>query len=59
MENKQYDKALKLITETTKNIGDLNDLLKSPIRDKLTEDEQKNLRLSLLKLSVIIKEFGK
>ncbi len=59
MEEKQYDKAIQLMTEAAKNIADLNDLLKSPKQNDLTEEEQKSLQLALLKLVVVIKEFGK
>lgn len=59
MEERQYDKAMRLMTETAKNIADLNDLLKSSTTDDLSEEERKNLRLGLLKLVVVVKEFGK
>lgn len=59
MEERQYDKAMRLITTASKNIADLGDLLKSPSKEVLTEEEQKNLQLSLLKLAVVVKEFGK
>jgi hypothetical protein len=59
MEERQYDKAMRLITETAKNIADLNDLLKSSSQDDLSEEERKNLQLGLLKLVVVVKEFGK
>ena len=55
----QYQNAMKLITDVSKGIADLNDLLKSPASESLTEDEQKSLRLALIKLVVVIKEFGK
>ena len=56
---RKYNKALTLIAETSKNIADLGDLLKSPMDETLTTDEQKTLQLALLKLVVVIKEFGK
>lgn len=59
MEERQYDKAMRLIASASKNIADLGDLLKSPREDNLTEEEQKNLQLALLKLVVVVKEFGK
>ena len=59
MEERQYDKAMRLINAAAKNIADLGDLFKSPSEEKLTEEEQKNLQLSLLKLVVVVKEFGK
>ena len=59
MEERQYDKAMRLIREASKNIADLGDLLKSPKEENLTEEEQKNLQLGLLKLVVVVKEFGK
>lgn len=59
MEEKQYDKAMRLIGAASKNIADLGDLLKSPTEESLTEEEQKNLQLALLKLIVVVKEFGK
>ena len=59
MTEKQYDKAIRLINAASKNIADLGDLLKSPMQESLTEEERKNLQLSLLKLIVIVKEFGK
>lgn len=59
MEERQYDKAMRLIRETSKNIADLGDLLKAPKEENLTEEEQKNLQLGLLKLVVVVKEFGK
>lgn len=59
MEERQYDKAMRLITDTSKNIADLGDLFKSPSQEKLTEEEQKKLQLALLKLIVVVKEFGK
>ena len=58
-EERQYDRAMRLMTETAKNIADLNDLLKSPMQNELSEEEQKNLQFSLLKLIVVVKEFGK
>ena len=59
MEERQYDKAMRLIREASKNIADLGDLLKAPKEENLTEEEQKNLQLGLLKLVVVVKEFGK
>lgn len=59
MEERQYDKAMRLIASASKNIADLGDLLKSPREDNLTEEEQKSLQLALLKLVVVVKEFGK
>lgn len=59
MEERQYDKAVRLIREASKNIADLGDLLKAPKEENLTEEEQKNLQLGLLKLVVVVKEFGK
>lgn len=59
MDERQYDKAIRLMTEATKSIAELGDLLKSPLKEKLTEDEQKKLQLGLLKLIVVVKEFGK
>ncbi|MBR5199806.1 MAG: hypothetical protein IKW20_08305 [Bacteroidales bacterium] len=58
-EERQYDKAIRLITDTAKNIAELNDVLKSPTQGDLSEEEQKNLQLALLKLVVVIKEFRK
>lgn len=52
------DKVLKLINTTAKNLADLNDLLKSADEEP-TEQEQKDLAFAMLKLAVIIKEFGK
>ena len=59
MKERQYDKAMRLIREASKNIADLGDLLKAPKEENLTEEEQKNLQLGLLKLVVVVKEFGK
>lgn len=59
MEEKRYDKAMRLITEASHNIADLNDVLKAPAKDPMTEEEQENLQLALLKLVVVVKEFGK
>ena len=59
MEERQYDKAMRLIREASKNIADLGDLLKAPKEENLTEEEQKNLQLGLLKLVVVVREFGK
>ena len=59
MEERQYDKAMRLIREASKNIADLGDLLKATKEENLTEEEQKNLQLGLLKLVVVVKEFGK
>ena len=59
MEERQYDKAMRLIREASKNIADLGDLRKAPKEENLTEEEQKNLQLGLLKLVVVVKEFGK
>ena len=59
MEERQYDKAMRLIREASKNIADLGDLLKAPKEENLTEEERKNLQLGLLKLVVVVKEFGK
>lgn len=55
---KYSDKVLKLINTTAKNLADLNDLLKSADEEP-TEQEQKDLAFAMLKLAVIIKEFGK
>ena len=55
---KYSDKVLKLINTTAKNLADLNDLLKSASEEP-TEQEQKDLAFAMLKLAVIIKEFGK
>lgn len=57
MEERQYDKAMRLITEASKSIAELGDLLKAPKEENLTEEEQKNLQLGLLKLIVVVKEF--
>ena len=57
MEERQYDKAMRLITEASKSIAELGDLLKAPEEENLTEEEQKNLQLGLLKLIVVVKEF--
>ena len=59
MEERQYDKALRLLTEASKSIAELGDVFNSPANETLTEEEQKNLQLGLLKLVVVIKEFGK
>lgn len=59
MEERQYDKAMRLLTESAKNIADLGDLLKSVSEENLTETEQKNLQIAFLKLAVILTEFGK
>lgn len=58
MKERQYDKAMRLITEASKNIAELGDLLKAPKEETLTEEEQKNLQLGLLKLIVVVKEFN-
>lgn len=55
----QYEKALRLITAASKNIADLGDLLKSPMQKTLTSEQQKSLQFALLKLVVVIKEFGR
>lgn len=55
----QYEKAMRLMTTAAKSLADLNDLLKSPAENNLTEEEQKGLQLALLKLTVVAKEFGK
>ena len=55
----QYEKAIRLITEVSKGLADLNDLFKSAPERELTEEEQKTLQLALIKLTVVIKEFGK
>lgn len=55
----QYEKAIRLITEVSKGLADLNDLFKSPATGELTEEQQKTLQLALIKLTVVIKEFGK
>ena len=57
MEERQYDKAMRLITEASESIAELGDLLKAPKEENLTEEEQKNLQLGLLKLIVVVKEF--
>jgi hypothetical protein len=59
MEERLYDKTMRLITDASKNIADLGDILRGPKDDDLSEEEQKNLQLAMLKLVVIIKEFGK
>ena len=37
MEERQYDKAMRLITEASKSIAELGDLLKAPKEENLTE----------------------
>lgn len=59
MEERQYDKVMRLITDASKNIADLGDLLKSPSTEELTKEEQKNLQLAFLKLVVVVKTFLK
>jgi hypothetical protein len=59
MEERQFDKAMRLITDASKNIADLGDLLKSPAKEELSDDEQTKLQVALLKLVVVVKEFGK
>lgn len=59
MEERQYDKAMRLLTESAKNIADLGDLLKSASEENLTDQERESLQLALLKLVVVVKEFGK
>ena len=59
MEERQYDKAMRLLTESAKNIADLGDLLKSTSEENLTDQERESLQLALLKLVVVVKEFGK
>lgn len=59
MEERQYDKALRLMNSISKNIAELGDLLRAPQEENLTEEEQKNLQLNFLKLIVVVKEFGK
>lgn len=56
---KQYDAAIRLIRQTSKNIADLRDLLKSPAENDLTDAERKALQIALLKLVVVVKEFNK
>jgi len=56
---KQYDTAIRLIRQTSKNIADLRDLLKSPAENDLTDAERKALQIALLKLVVVVKEFNK
>ena len=50
MEERQYDKAMRLIASASKNIADLGDLLKSPREDNLTEEEQTLLSQLLQKV---------
>lgn len=56
---RQYDKALRLFNDTTKNLAELNDLLKAQPQEELTEQEKKDLQFALLKLTIVVKEFGK
>ena len=56
---RQYDKALRLITEVSKGLADLNDLFRSECEEQITEEEQRNLQLALIKLTLVIKEFTK
>lgn len=56
---KQYDKAMRLIGNISADIAELGALLKAPKEDDLTEDEQKQLQLGLLRLVIAVKEFGK
>lgn len=58
-QERKYDKVIKLLTDTTKNFAELNDILKSPADEELTEDEKKNLQLQFIKLAVVMREFGK
>ena len=59
MKETQYEKAMRLISEASKCIADLGDLLKSPMEEKLTRDAQEKLQMALLKLYVVVKEFTK
>jgi hypothetical protein len=56
---RQYDKAMRLISNISTDIAELGALLKAPKEDNLTEDEQKQLQLGLLRLVIAVKEFGK
>ena len=49
--------SFELIVNKSKSIAELGDLLKAPKEENLTEEEQKNLQLGLLKLIVVVKEF--
>lgn len=59
MEERQYDRAMRLIGNISKDIAELGVLLKEPKEENLTEEEQKNLQFGLLKLVVVVKEFGR
>ena len=53
-----YEKALRLITDVSKNLADLNDLFKSAAQEELSDEQKTALQLALLKLAVVFKEFG-
>lgn len=54
-----YEKALRLMTDVSKNLADLNDLFKSVTQEELSDEQKTTLQLALLKLTVVVKEFGK
>lgn len=58
-QERQFNKTMRLLNETSRNVTELKKLLKSPPDEDLTLDEQKYLQIALLELVVAVREFGK
>ena len=56
MKERQYHKALRLLTALTHNAVEFRDLLKEA-NEPLTKEEQDMLQLALIKFIAIVKEF--
>lgn len=57
--NVLYNDVLNLISRTTQDVAELNDLLRTKPEQEFSEQEKKDIQFALLKLTVAIKEFGK
>jgi hypothetical protein len=57
--NVLYNDVLNLISKTTQDIAELNDLLRTKPEQEFSEQEKKDIQFALLKLTIAIKEFGK
>lgn len=57
--NMLYNDVLNLISKTTQDVAELNDLLRTKPEQEFSEQEKKDIQFALLKLTVAIKEFGK
>lgn len=56
---RQYEKVMKLIEDTTKNINELNIICRLLQKEDISKEEIDELKSNLSKFAISIKEFGK